>query len=438
MTPALVLYLFISAYAGGLLSPYLTSERDQVIAATSPHRPVALALILLHCFAAIGSEFDVRFGVLANAAYVAALIILAKEVQSRQRETIREAAKYGLAALFSLLALFAVSRGLLGLSRSYAYVPNIAAFIANAFILVATYRHHQQSRSIYLQHAFAASLAAGLIMLIRIGQIHFQHVYSLALANESQILLALRALNAVSFFVLLSAITNFHFQKLWRREHDYRVETEQGMLASLLALAQARDNETGNHIVRTKNYIRVLAENLKQKGWFSVPDVDAHIEELFNVAPLHDIGKVGIPDHILLKPGRLDPAEWEVMKTHALIGEEVLKAAVPRELSDNPTSRSLLNVAIEIAGGHHERWDGQGYPRGLAGEAIPKAARLMTVADIYDALTSERPYKKTWPHAKAVDEITHLSGTKLDPMVVAAFLEEQDRFLEIARRFKDA
>ncbi len=155
------------------------------------------------------------------------------------------------------------------------------------------------------------------------------------------------------------------------------------------------------------------------------------------VAPLHDVGKVGIPDHILLKPGRLDPAEWEIMKTHTLIGEEVLKAAAPKPLSEGASPRTLA-LAIEIAGGHHERWDGQGYPRGLSGESIPKSARLMTVADIYDALTSARPYKKTWSHAKAVDEITHLSGTKLDPMVVAAFLEEQDRFREIARRFKDA
>lgn len=437
LDPALTLYIFISAYAVGLLSPYLTSEQGQVVATTSPHRPVALCFILLHCCASIAAEFDVPVGVIANAAYVAALPILAREFSDTHRPDIRRAALSGTAIFSALLIVFVLARGFLGVGRGYAYLVNVAAFLANLSIIIRAYQQLQRERSLYLKHALAAAFISGLIILVRMGQIHFQNAYTLGLGREGELLLILRTLNAVSFFILLTAVTNFHFQKLWRREQTQRLETEQGMLASLLALARARDNETGNHIIRTKNYVRVLAENLRQKGWIPGPDAGAYIDELFNVAPLHDVGKVGIPDHILLKPGRLDPAEWEIMKTHTLIGEEVLKAAAPKPLSEGASPRTLA-LAIEIAGGHHERWDGQGYPRGLSGESIPKSARLMTVADIYDALTSARPYKKTWSHAKAVDEITHLSGTKLDPMVVAAFLEEQDRFREIARRFKDA
>lgn len=435
--PTITLYIFIAAYAAGLLSPYLTAERRQVVDATSAYRPVALSLILLHCVASFLALLTPAFGVMANATYIASLILVSKELRDDQHATVRRAVRTGLAYGCVIACVLIAGRYALGATRTYAYLVIVSAMLADIRIIRVAVQEMAQSKSLYLKHIVVAASVALLIMFSRLLQVYLQQSYTLGFGHESELLFALRVLNAVSFFVLLSAVTNYHFQKLWNREHLSRVETEHGMFQSLLALAHARDNETGNHIIRTKNYVRLLANNLKQKNWFQVPDVDAHIEQLFDVAPLHDIGKVGIPDHILLKPGRLDPPEWDVMKTHALIGESVLRAAVPQSAGQDSQSQSALQLAIEIAGGHHERWDGQGYPRGLAGEDIPKSARLMTVADIYDALTSARPYKKTWSHQDAVAEITALSGTKLDPDVVTAFLEEQAAFLEIARKYTD-
>ena len=160
---------------------------------------------------------------------------------------------------------------------------------------------------------------------------------------------------------------------------------------------------------------------------------DERIEIMYKSAPLHDIGKVGIPDAILLKPGPLDAAEFEIMKTHTTLGLETIAAAEKR--LDVPSS--FLSVARQIAHSHHERWDGSGYPQGLVGEAIPLPARLMAVADVYDALISRRIYKEPFPHERAVAMIQEGSGSHFDPAVVAAFDLESESFRAIAQRFRD-
>ena len=208
---------------------------------------------------------------------------------------------------------------------------------------------------------------------------------------------------------------------------------ESQMLASLNALAKARDNETGNHIIRTQLYVKNLALRLRRMGYYESELSDQVINLLYKAAPLHDIGKVGIPDHILLKPGRLSEDEWEIMKTHTTIGEAVLSSA-GNEFQDED---GVIAKALKIAGGHHEKWDGSGYPRGLSGIDIPLAARIMSVADIYDALVSERVYKKGWTHKEAIQEIIRHQDTYFDPLVVEAFIAEQDHFQEIAEQFKD-
>lgn len=434
---AITLYVFIAAFAGGLLSPYLTAERRQVVAATSPYRPVALALILAHCIAALLIRLEPNMGLVANTTYVSALFLVSRELHPEQRGKVKDALILGAILLLCVGCFLAIGRWTLGTTREYAYLVILTAALANLAILIAAMNELRRSRSIYMKHAIAAACAAFLIMAARLFQIYHQPDYTIGAGQESTFLFVLRLLNAVSFFVLLSAIANFHFQKLWNREHHQRIQTEDGMLESLLALAHARDNETGNHILRTKNYVRTLATHLKARGWFAALDGNEYVEQLFKAAPLHDIGKVGVPDHILLKPGRLSPEEWEIMKTHAIIGEDILKAARPQQGLSPDSADGFLAVAVEIAGAHHERWDGAGYPRGLSGEAIPKSARLMAVADIYDALTSARPYKHTWTHAEAVAEIKALAGTKLDPHVVDAFLDLQAEFLAIAERYKD-
>jgi len=198
-------------------------------------------------------------------------------------------------------------------------------------------------------------------------------------------------------------------------------------------LAETRDNETGNHLKRTQHYIRALANKLRHHPRFVDFLMDEHIEALYKLAPLHDIGKVGIPDNILLKPGKLTVEEFEIMKTHPIIGGNVLTAAE----SDLPAPSRFLHIAREIATGHHEKWNGSGYPAGLKADAIPIPARLMAVADVYDALISPRVYKRAFSHEEAVSIITQGHASHFDPYLVDAFLEIQEDFRNIAELFRD-
>jgi len=198
-------------------------------------------------------------------------------------------------------------------------------------------------------------------------------------------------------------------------------------------LAETRDNETGNHLKRTQTYIRALALKLQDHPRFKHYLSNEIIESLYKLAPLHDIGKVGIPDHILLKQGKLTPEEYEIMKTHPTLGSEALAAAE----SSLPAPSKFLHIGCEIAGGHHEKWDGSGYPKGLKGDAIPISARLMALADVYDALICKRVYKKAFTHEDAVAFIREGRGAHFDPDVVDAFLQIQDEFQQIALRYQD-
>lgn len=246
---------------------------------------------------------------------------------------------------------------------------------------------------------------------------------------------ALRCMALGSVLLIFVSIHNILFERLLRLERKKAVDSESKMLASLNALALARDNETGAHIVRTQEYVKCLSNRLRMQGDYVdelTPDV---IENLHKAAPLHDIGKVGIPDSILYKNGPLTKEEWGVMKTHTLIGESVLTSA--RSQLPNILSIDVIDIAIEIAGAHHEQWDGGGYPRGLMGQAIPISARIMALADMYDALISDRAYKAGWSHEKAVAEILSKRGTHFDPAVVEAFASERDRFQIIAQRHRD-
>ena len=209
--------------------------------------------------------------------------------------------------------------------------------------------------------------------------------------------------------------------------------TQRVSIRALAHLAETRDPETGNHILRTQSYVNRLAQALRGHPRFSARLDERYIDLLTRSAPLHDIGKVGIPDHILLKPGKLTPEEWEIMKTHAKIGSD----AIERAEQDLDTPLDFLSAAKDIAHWHHEKWDGSGYPDGLAGDAIPVAARLMALADVFDALISARVYKPAFPYEKARDIIVEGRGKHFDPAVCDAFLAHFDDFVAIAERYRD-
>ncbi|GMT41796.1 MAG: two-component system response regulator [bacterium] len=196
-------------------------------------------------------------------------------------------------------------------------------------------------------------------------------------------------------------------------------------------LAEYRDPETGGHLERIREYTRVLAQQLLNKGTYRAMIDQKFVMHIYKTSPLHDIGKVGIPDYILLKPGPLTEEEFEIMKTHAVIGGDTL-AQVEDRLLGNP----IIAMAKEIAWRHHEWWNGKGYPDGLDGENIPLPARIMALADVYDALVSKRVYKEAIEHNKVVEMITEMSGAHFDPVIANAFSEVTDTFMHIQEKFK--
>ena len=200
---------------------------------------------------------------------------------------------------------------------------------------------------------------------------------------------------------------------------------------AMVSLAETRDNETGSHIKRTQTYVKLLAQKLRENSAYSAELSDDVIELLYKSAPLHDIGKIGIADEILLKKGKLTEQEFESMKAHTTLGFQAIENA--EKVSGS--SCSFLRYAKEIAHFHHERWDGTGYPTGLQGEAIPLSARLMAVADVYDALISKRVYKPAFTHQDAVEIINEGNGTHFDPNIVAVFNEIAQDLYQVAQTY---
>jgi len=205
-------------------------------------------------------------------------------------------------------------------------------------------------------------------------------------------------------------------------------------ILTLASLAETRDIDTGRHLKRTQHYIKILASALKNHPKFMNYLSEDEIETLFRSAPLHDIGKVGIADKILLKPSMLSDTEFEIMKTHTTMGKE----AIERAEEEAGFKANFLETAKEIAYCHHENYDGSGYPLGLSGDGIPISARLMALSDVYDALTSRRAYKEAMPHKEALSIIKEERGFKFDPDIVDAFLMCDSDFFEISQRFADS
>jgi len=232
-------------------------------------------------------------------------------------------------------------------------------------------------------------------------------------------------------FGIMAQYTNKMIQELEMSSRAVS-QARDATIIALASLAETRDNETGDHIYRTQSYVKALAQALQLHTQFCNELDDETIEVFFKSAPLHDIGKVGIPDRILLKPGKLTPEEFDIMKQHTVLGKEALEKAARHMRSNN-----FLTTAQEITCFHHEKWDGTGYPSGLKGRQIPVSARLMAVADVYDALISERVYKAAFSHEKARGIIMDGRASHFDPDVADAFLAVEDQFRSIAARYSN-
>ena len=208
--------------------------------------------------------------------------------------------------------------------------------------------------------------------------------------------------------------------------------SQMATIFALAKLAESRDDDTGKHLERVRTYCRLLAERLSRNPAHGNAISSTMIDDIYHASPLHDIGKVATPDRILLKPGKLTADEFAVMKQHAPIGAQTLEA-VARQYPQN----QMIQIGIKIARSHHEWWDGGGYPDGLAGQAIPLSARIMAVADVYDALRSKRVYKPAIGHDEACEMIRSSSGTHLDPGVAAAFWELRGEFNAVSEKMRE-
>jgi putative two-component system response regulator len=212
-------------------------------------------------------------------------------------------------------------------------------------------------------------------------------------------------------------------RELERRVNERTRELQESRLEILKRLGRAaefRDNETGHHVLRMSHYSRLIA--------LAAGLGEAFAEQLFQAAPMHDIGKIGTPDYVLLKPGKLDADEWEIMKLHVNMGAEIL--------GDHPDA--LLSMARTVALSHHEKWDGSGYPLGLQGKEIPAEGQIVAMADVFDALSSERPYKKAWPIAEAVKAIEDSAGSHFDPALIPAFRTALPEMLKIREQYTES
>ena len=237
------------------------------------------------------------------------------------------------------------------------------------------------------------------------------------------------------------ALQKDKLEQLVKRRTDELYQSRQQIILSLARAAEHRDNETGNHVLRVGYYAAVIA---RQLGW-----KDEAVEMIQQAAQLHDVGKIGIPDSILFKPGKLDDSEYDLMRKHCTLGKNIIS---PFEASDAQVLRSharlgesilhvrnspLMMMAARIAQTHHEHWDGRGYPLGLAGEDIPIEGRITAVADVFDALSSKRPYKEAFPRQKCFDIMSEMGGTHFDPKMLAAFFECAQQIIEIQLAFVD-
>ena len=204
------------------------------------------------------------------------------------------------------------------------------------------------------------------------------------------------------------------------------------VIFSMAKLAESRDPETGNHLERIRYYSKTLAQAMADSNVLGSEIDNLFIENIFLTSPLHDIGKIGIPDYVLLKPGRYDDRDYEIMKTHSRVGYETISEALKRY-----PKADYLRMSAEIALSHHEKFDGSGYPNGLKGEEIPLSARIVALSDVYDALVTKRVYKNPYPHDMVRNMIVEERGTHFDPVVVDAFLSCEERFIEIFKKFAD-
>lgn len=429
-------YLSILIVLLGLMAGFISRQDGYRTAKLILYWPLSI----LFLSTSMGSFFIASWGSkfflsLANISLIGGVICISLLFRS-WREPITRNARLIAGGAFILASVIYLYLLYNGTTNSRIYLLNSILILASSWQLLELVKLVGRKVKAYqIKVLMGIEIAEIIVRLMRSAHLYFYTEENLgSLYQEGAMGFSLRVASILLLVMTCVLITNYYLEILWQEQRNNARSIESGMLQSLNALSMVRDNETGNHILRTQSYVKKLAQRLREIGIYVSELSENAIERMTKAAPLHDIGKVGIPDDILKKEGSLTPEEWAVMQTHAELGENVLNAA---KLDDNQHAK-VLDVAIQIAGSHHENWDGSGYPRGLKGEEIPLAARIMALADMYDALVSERVYKRKWTHEEACEEILQNKGKRFDPAVVEAFIHEQPYFNEIANYYGDS
>ena len=426
--------LFYCSFGAVVLLMFIGAQRRSDKVARSKYWPISLGLITLASFTfVLAGLTPIVFLSIANVSMIFSGIAVVLFIRSWDAKNQELKLQYFWIIFFVCIVVYEFLRVYFSFSFRVYLITSVVGAIS-LFGLVETMLVSGDDKRLQFTVLKVAFLLQFALLIVRAFNINV----GTSIANvyqEEALSATLRCMAMGSTLLIYISINNILFENLLGLERKKSIDAELKMLSSLNALAMARDNETGAHIVRTQEYVRCLANRIRNQGDYVAELSDDVIDNIHKAAPLHDVGKVGIPDGILYKQGALTKEEWGVMKTHTLIGENVLASA--KSQLPNKLGMDVIDVAIEIAGSHHEQWDGGGYPRGLKGNQIPLSARIMALADMYDALISERVYKSGWEHEEAVNEILSKRGTHFDPVVVEAFAAERDRFQIIAQRHRD-
>lgn len=429
-----ILYLTVALITLGMLFPaYVSLNKSHQINSTNYFWFLAVTAQLLSssCFALF--PIIGKIGLIAGSTFQFSVdILLGLLFRSMHKKPSK--------LVFLILSIAAIVYFSIYYGEEYAHeimLASLSMIVLSVWQLYELVRLLKRRSSIYIWFLISAISTQIIFGFVRIDEaielINTGHLTSFPFNRyeESAHALLARLPILLLYVLIFMGIGNHYFESLWELAQQQKNELEEQMTNVLVKLASARDNSTGKHLLRTQQMIKVLAESLKNCDFYTPFFTKKNIERLSKAAPLHDIGKVGIPDSILLKPGKLTPEEFTIMKTHALLGEQILSAALTEE--NNP----IIATAVKLAGSHHEHWDGTGYPRGLKGEEIPIEGRVMAIVDVYDALTTKRIYKTEWSHQDVVAEISKLKNTHFDPKVVEAFILVEDEFRKISQHMKD-
>ena len=332
-----------------------------------------------------------------------------------------------------LIPIMLVPPYLLSLSKTGTVIYQLAVYGVLALLLILFYVKGRKWRVWFnenMQHRSLRVSEKCLLWMVGILMIFFSTAGVMQIVADrgdtqvsyGQEVMAFIGIGSLAAFIMTVTIVVLIMQGNKRAfYYDRMVTMQSGMITFMAAVVESRDDNTGGHIKRTADYVKGIAKELKRSGVYGGILTDGYVRDMIVAAPLHDIGKIHIPDTVLNKPGKLTDEEFETMKTHTTAGEELINNA-KKELGES----DYLNMAVEMAAYHHEKWDGKGYPYGKSGEEIPVCARIMAVADVFDALTSKRCYKDPMPLEKAYAIIREGSGTHFDPRIVDAFFTAVD------------